>query len=752
MENITSLQVKNALERAKVDKSYGAELQKRLETGKYDSQLSELGIVRSPQGLKRISSETQQTTQEPSFSENIASDISQRGQNIADIQQAREQGKSATMEALKIVSPELAAKVEPALSVAQKIKSKLGVGLDVAKAGQVAGAVDDTLGNILMSIPGVEKVTSLIGKEIGKVVPDVLAKAGVNTIEEYNAFAEQNPMIAKNLEGAVNIASLLPVGGAAKVGVETVEQGTKAAGKQAAKVAGEVATQAGKAGAKVGEMTGGAGNIVRDIVPTSREFMSGQISKALDLTAGDLSNIKLATGNDVGDFIARNNLIGASKDDTIKAVKSLTDSQYKLVRDEIAKVKNSYSINEIPKVKQSLSLLEEQVKDVPGLEDTYKQVKELSKKTNVELKDVQKVKELLDDQFSLFKATGDVKEGTIKKGLANVRKNIKEFIENEVKDTTGADIAQLNNDVSTGKSIMQLANKRSTRDFTRANVSLSDLGAFGTGSMVGTPLVGAAAIAVKRIVETPTVRLQLAKILNSLPKTTQKAVQKELLNGKVPKVIDDVVKDYRLATNIKNSSTASAKNASIPKASTKSATKSKDLSTDLVSEAKKYKSAEEFVKAQGTPVYHGTKGSVDIKNISAQPESRGQYLGNGIYFTKYKEGAELYGGKILDAVVNEKDFLDISKLQGVNRTKEIGSFGTYKQYLKNNSLEDTTTNFKKWQKNQQEVADKILEMGYKGVTDGQQHVIFDKSTLKTKSQLTDIYNKANKKVTLPKKK
>jgi len=209
-----------------------------------------------------------QNTPKPSFSENIASDISQRGQNIADIQQAREQGKSATMEALKIVSPELAAKVEPALSVAQKIKSKLGVGLDVAKAGQVAGAVDDTLGNILMSIPGVEKVTSLIGKEIGKVVPDVLAKAGVNTIEEYNAFAEQNPMIAKNLEGAVNIASLLPVGGAAKVGVETVEQGTKEAGKQAAKVAGEVATQAGKAGAKVGELVSPVTSSVMPVAET----------------------------------------------------------------------------------------------------------------------------------------------------------------------------------------------------------------------------------------------------------------------------------------------------------------------------------------------------------------------------------------------------------------------------------------------------------------------------------------------------
>jgi len=220
--------------------------------------LDDIFLDRLPDATKR-----EINSNESSLKKNIkglGQDISQRGQNIADIQQAREQGKSATMEALKIVSPELAAKVEPALSVAQKIKSKLGVGLDVAKAGQVAGAVDDTLGNILMSIPGVEKVTSLIGKEIGKVVPDVLAKAGVNTIEEYNAFAEQNPMIAKNLEGAVNIASLLPVGGAAKVGVETVEQGAKAVTK--------VGGMAGGAGAKVGELVSPVTSSVMPVAET----------------------------------------------------------------------------------------------------------------------------------------------------------------------------------------------------------------------------------------------------------------------------------------------------------------------------------------------------------------------------------------------------------------------------------------------------------------------------------------------------
>lgn len=241
--------------------------------------LDDIFLDRLPEATKR-----EINSNESSLKKNVkglGQDISQRGQNIADIQQAREQGKSATMEALKIVSPELASKVEPALSVAQKIKSKLGVGivnesmgLDVAKAGQVAGVVNDILGRALMSIPGVEKGISLIGKEIGKVVPDVLAKVGVNTIEEYNAFAEQNPMIAKNLEGAVNIASLLPTEKVVSIGSEAISKGVKQVGKTISTTTGNVAEQVGKVGTK-------AKGIVSNVIPTSEQTILDIITPEL---------------------------------------------------------------------------------------------------------------------------------------------------------------------------------------------------------------------------------------------------------------------------------------------------------------------------------------------------------------------------------------------------------------------------------------------------------------------------------------
>ncbi len=67
------------------------------------------------------------------------------------------------------------------------------------------------------------------------------------------------------------------------------------------------------------------------------------------------------------------------------------------------------------------------------------------------------------------------------------------------------------------------------------------------------------------------------------------------------------------------------------------------ISTNLVAEAKKYKSAEEFVKAQGTPVYHGTSAKFD--------EFRSDLLGvntnagsarEGFFFATSKENALHY--------------------------------------------------------------------------------------------------------------
>lgn len=296
---------------------------------------------------------------------------------------------------------------------------------------------------------------------------------------------------------------------------------------------------------------------IQDIKPTSEGIINHQVTKALDLTQGDVKNISLATGNEVGKFMADNNLIGENVATSQAKLKSFYKQNYDAVRAEIAKVTKSYKESNIPRYTEALTELKKQVSDVAGLQEANAEINALlkkagkidkegnfvpNKKATIALNDVQKVKELMDDHYSLYKATGDVKEGVAKEGLANIRKDLKVFIEKQVKDSTGADIKKLNNNVQTVREITDAIKARSTRGLTRSNLTLSDLSLFTGGSITGTPLFGAALVLAKKIFESPSIRLRIAKYLDDVSDAKKAAIQSELQAGKVPTEINKLVK------------------------------------------------------------------------------------------------------------------------------------------------------------------------------------------------------------------
>ena len=72
----------------------------------------------------------------------------------------------------------------------------------------------------------------------------------------------------------------------------------------------------------------------------------------------------------------------------------------------------------------------------------------------------------------------------------------------------------------------------------------------------------------------------------------------------------------------------------------------------------KYKTAEEFVKAQGEPVYHGTNYNTfdPIKAVSKD----GQY-GKGVYFATDKNITKQYGSKTVEAYLDKGSLLKIDE-------------------------------------------------------------------------------------------
>jgi hypothetical protein len=178
------------------------------------------------------------------------------------------------------------------------------------------------------------------------------------------------------------------------------------------------------------------GQIIKEAVPTVTEIKRNQVVKALDLTPGDLSNIKKATGNDVTDFIVSKNLI---KDTPEAVADSLTDvrkSTKDLRNSEIKKVTNVYTPEQIPGVIKGLDTILKGVDEVPGLEKAAGEIRTLMNKAQFSLEDVQRAKDLLDDNSSIYSKIGDVKSGATARGLDNIRKEIRKFIEDEVNTST----------------------------------------------------------------------------------------------------------------------------------------------------------------------------------------------------------------------------------------------------------------------------------------------------------------------------
>lgn len=389
-------------------------------------------------------------------------------------------------------------------------------------AGTIAGGLTDIAGEAVAS------VDTAIGNPIAKTVGGVAKTAPVKaSVDAYGTWKAQHPEAADALESFVNVASIIPVGAGVTTGLKT---GVKA---------GELATGGTiKAG---GKAISAATNVAKDVVPTRQAVINHQVSRALDLTPGDLNNIARSTGNDVGTWVSEKNLIGKNKAETQANIDSYFKQNHKVVRDEIGKVKTTYKASQIPRFTDALTQINKQLEGVPGLEKAAVEVDNLLHKTGLKLSDVQRAKELLDNHFSLYKVTGDVGQGAAKEGLNNIRRELKSFIEREVKNATGADIAALNNNVATARSLSDAIITRAPKGLTRSNLKLGDLGIFGIGMGAGGPLVGAAFLFAKKVIESSSVRLRVARYLDKKSDAAKLRIKSELEAGNVPTELNQLL-------------------------------------------------------------------------------------------------------------------------------------------------------------------------------------------------------------------
>jgi len=161
----------------------------------------------------------------------------------------------------------------------------------------------------------------------------------------------------------------------------------------------------------------------------------------------------------------------------------------------------------------------------------------------------------------------------------------------------------------------------------------------------------------------------------------------------------------------------------------------------LAQEAKKYNSAEDFVKSQGDPLYHGTKAKFDNFSLKDFGKTDEGFLGKGIYSTSDKNYASTYGD-VLEIYPNLKNPLVIEDPYAFGAVHPDSIKNTL-GIPKNSSAE--------------QIKKALMDKGYDGVVVntpyGEKNVevlVLDPNSIKTKSQLIDIWNKAHGSSDIPK--
>ena len=164
----------------------------------------------------------------------------------------------------------------------------------------------------------------------------------------------------------------------------------------------------------------------------------------------------------------------------------------------------------------------------------------------------------------------------------------------------------------------------------------------------------------------------------------------------------------------------------------------KKPSDPLTQEARKYKSAEEFIKAQGSPLYHGTDATFDNFDTKRFGQNDEGFLGRGVYLSSEKDIAKDYGKNLVRARAKLDNPLVIDDPYAFG--------GVHPDLIKNRlGLSKNAT--------PEAISKTLAEKGYDGVVinkvfdngdkiEGIETLVVDPTKLHTKQQLTDIYIQA----------
>lgn len=515
--------------------------------------------------------------------------------------------------------------------------------------------------------------------------------------------------------------------------------------------------------------------------------LSGLVTPAkLDLVKNMIKEEWSKTPDNVSKWMQDRNIWG-TKESIIKQLDAVSDASKSAVDTSLASVKKTY---DLPVAKQAVNQLFDKISEVPGLEkETAKIVEQFGKK-ELTLSELNALKRQIDNTYDIYKASsyGDPKAGLVAKGLNNMRTEIKTFIETQAKKEGLPSIADLNNQTAVAKALSINIGKKESSEMARELISMfAPTGVWAGLGAVGWAYSGDPYWALKWAIAgwlagSTFLKTGAAKILNALD-PSETAIVKKFIDSRgttdIPEGIMQKIKSLSsnktknaISNNISDSVGSGVNPLDLSK-NKKGMINPKAIGENLwviplVEEAKKYKSAEEFINNQ--PIFF-TWRSKKYDNIH-------DVRWENIFFTKNPKVAEYYWWtmeNVSEWYIDTSKFLDLSskekkiKFAKENLTNEDVkklfpniefrnwklplTWETSNEFYSRHLNDLINNNFTGW-KEQKILLDNIKKKWYGWVILGDAHfnipwdhtsyVVLDRNLMKTKAQLIDIYNKANK--------
>lgn len=398
-------------------------------------------------------------------------------------------------------------------------------------AGKVVG---DVIGG------GMQTANALTGGVVGANASALAQQTGLTDVARaivpaFQSLNNSTGGVAGDLLDATNLLGLSStVRGAAKSAAEKAAITATDTVKAGATVAKNAVVSRAPSIPSLKSVFKGAPKVVKDMMPTSESTIDHLVARAFGLApTTDLANIKSVTGNNVGAFLTKNALLKGAPEEVISSLKSFAKSNTKSVSDIVDTVKTKYDLTSTPEIKNIAEIVSKDLADSTAA--SHVAARDLAQRIlasdTFELRDVLKLRRATDKIESAYKATGDAKDTIKASSIAENMTGVRKFIRDEVQKVHPTiDVGLMDNNVQTSHAILNAIRKRAGKAATASTITLTDLSAFGIGSILN-PVAGLTMFMANKLMNNPTIQLKIAQIIARHDAATATSEIKALLTA-----------------------------------------------------------------------------------------------------------------------------------------------------------------------------------------------------------------------------